>query len=212
MSTKFHDHRGIIHFHSSYSHDGTTPVADIVAAAEKNNIDFLMLTDHSTLKAKSMGGWQGRVLLIVGQEIAPRFNHYIAFGIDHPIVAAEESNENPQQVIDEVIRHGGMGFIAHPDHGGTKLFHVKHYPWKKWDVSGYTGMGIWDFMTDWQSSLDRVPGAIMNYLFPAHVLRGPRKRTLMRWDQLNRDRKTVGIGELDNHNTPKRIFGIKLHI
>ncbi len=36
---------------------------------------------------------------------------------------------------------------------GAPLFHVKHYPWKDWAVTGYTGMGIWDFMTDWQDSL-----------------------------------------------------------
>ena len=31
---------------------------------------------------------------------------------------------------------GGFGFIAHPDHEGTAMFHVKHYEWQKWKVSG----------------------------------------------------------------------------
>ena len=212
MTTKFHDYRGVIHLHSINSYDGTTPVKEILEAADKNEIDFVMLTDHSNLEAKTMEGWQARVLFIVGQEISPRFNHYIAFGCNNPIVVGEESDEKPQAYIDEVVRQGGIGFIAHPDHGGTKMFHVKHYPWTEWQVSGYVGMGIWDFMTDWQSSLDRVPGAVLNYLFPAYVLRGPRKKTLKRWDELNRGRKIVGIGELDNHNTLYKILGRQLHI
>jgi len=71
------DYAGIIHLHSAYSFDGRAPIAEIIGAAKRNEIDFLFLTDHSTLQARSDGweGWHGRTLLIVGEEIAPRFNH-----------------------------------------------------------------------------------------------------------------------------------------
>jgi len=210
-----YDYTGVIHFHSAYSFDGRASIEEILMAAQENDIDFLMLTDHSTLGAKRDGfeGWNEDVLLVVGQEISPRFNHYIAFGIDEEIVVDEnDTDSRPQKYIDAVNARGGIGFIAHPDHEGTKKFHVKHFPWRDWSVSGYTGMGIWDFMTDWQSALKTLPRALAAYFFPAYVLTGPRQRTLRRWDQLNGTHKVVGIGESDNHDTPRKLLGIAIGI
>jgi hypothetical protein len=204
---KLYEYSGAIHFHSIYSFDGRVSVSDILNAANKNNLDFLGLTDHSILDAKGLEGWHGRTLLIVGQEISPRFNHYLAFGLDVPIPMDEHAEVPPQSYIDEVAAKGGFGFIAHPDHEGTEMFHVKHYPWIDWSVTGYTGMGIWDFMTDWQSRLGRFPKSLLCYLFPAYVLKGPRPVTLERWDSLCRNSKVVGIGELDNHDTLYRFAG-----
>lgn len=196
-----YDYSGAIHFHSIHSFDGRVPVADILDAASKNNLDYLMLTDHSTLAAKRMEGWHGATLLIVGQEIAPRFNHYLAFELEAPIEMDENAEISPQTYIDEVNAGGGFGFIAHPDHEGTEMFHVKHYPWLDWSVTGYAGMGMWDFMTDWQSKLDRFPKNLLCYLFPAYFLEGPSRETLRRWDSLCREKRVAGIGELDNHDT-----------
>ena len=211
---KLYDYTGIIHFHSEYSYDGRVPISEIVKAAGENNIDFLMLTDHSTLEAKRKGleGWHGNTLLIVGEEITPRFNHYIAFGIDEPIVVSEDEESNPQEYINKVKEKGGIGFISHPDHQGTEMFHVKHFPWLDWTVSGYTGIGIWDFMTDWQSFLRGYLSGLIGYLFPACVLRGPKRITLDRWDSLNQNSKVVGIGELDNHDNLKKVLGMRFSI
>ncbi|HUH66793.1 MAG TPA: CehA/McbA family metallohydrolase [Syntrophales bacterium] len=211
----FYDYTGVIHNHSAYSFDGRASVEEILKAARVNGIDFVMLTDHSNLRAREDGfeGWHGDTLLIVGQEIAPRFNHYLAFQIETPVVVPEDLPDiNPQTYINDVRARGGIGFIAHPDHEGTELFHVKHYPWLDWEVTDYTGMGIWDFMTDWQSSLTGYARSILSFLFPAFFLRGPRKKTLARWDKLNRTRKVVGIGELDNHDTPQKAFGLKFSV
>jgi len=209
------DYAGVIHLHSAYSFDGRTPVAEIIRAANKNRVDFLLLTDHSSLKARDEGfeGWHDGTLLIVGEEIAPRFNHYLAFGLQESAANTGETPEMPvQTTIDRVRTRGGMGFIAHPDHEGAALFHVKQYPWIDWTVSGYTGIGIWDFMTDWQKSLSGYPRAILSYAFPAFFLRGPSPSTLSRWDLLAQERRVVGIGELDNHDTLKRILGVNFSL
>jgi len=209
------DYTGVIHLHSAYSFDGRTPVTEIIRAANKSGVDFLLLTDHSTLRARDDGfeGWHNGTLLIVGEEIAPRFNHYLAFQLQEAVATAGDPPELPPQTyIDRVRTMGGMGFIAHPDHEGTALFHVKHYPWIDWSVTGYTGLGIWDFMTDWQSGLSGYLRAILSYAFPAFLLRGPLPRTLARWDLLTRERRVVGIGELDNHDTLKRFLGLNLSV
>lgn len=212
---KYYDYTGVIHLHSSFSFDGHVGVDKIIEAAAKNGINFLMLTDHDNLKAREEGreGWNGKILLIVGQEIAPRFNHYLGFNISRAVFSEENDlNILPQQYINQVNNAGGFGFIAHPDHEGTKTFHVKHYPWIDWSVDGYTGIGIWDFMTDWQSSLKRYLPSLLSFFFPAFFLCGPRSVTLERWDALNQTKKIVGIGELDNHASVKQIGGIKVEV
>jgi len=207
-----YDYTGVIHLHSSFSHDGHEPMEEIIQAAARNGIDFLMLTDHDHLRARNEGweGWQNKTLVVVGEEIAPRFNHYLAFNIREPVVYLEDTEgEDPQKYIDAVNHQGGFGFIAHPDHEGTALFHVKQYSWKKWNIHGYAGISIWDFMTDWQSSLRSYALGLLSFLFPVHFLTGPRKITLERWDALNQVGKTVGIGELDNHASVKKLLGIR---
>lgn len=209
------DYTGIIHLHSLYSYDGRTPIGEILSAARKANVDFLLLTDHSTMQAREDGfeGWHNGVLLIAGEEIAPRFNHYLAFGHREAIDCAEKMPHLPPQTyIDRVNEKGGFGFIAHPDHKGTRLFHVKNYPWQAWDVTGYTGLGIWDFMTDWQNSLTGYLRAISSYILPAFFLSGPCPETLTRWDTIARTRHVVGIGELDNHDTPKRLWNMTFSV
>ena len=212
MDRKLHDYAGVIHLHSSFSFDGHAPMEQILDAADKNAVDFIMLTDHDHLKARQEGweGWQKKTLVLVGEEIAPRFNHFLAFNIQEPVICSgDPEGINPQKYFDEVNRQGGFGFIAHPDHEGTKLFHVKHYSWNNWNVGDFAGIGVWDFMTDWQKSLHGYGSALLSFLFPALVLKGPRRITLERWDALNQIRKTVGIGELDNHATVKKLLGIR---
>ncbi len=220
---KLHDYAGVIHLHSDYSHDGRASILEIVDAARANGIDFVMLTDHSWMQAKYDGyerSYDG-VHLFIGIEVTPRYNHYLAFGIDEPLITCDlawvfphedEMDISPQFIIDWVRSKGGLGFIAHPDHEGAPRFHVKQFSWNDWTVSGYTGIGIWDFMTDWQSRLKGYPSALLGYYFTAYRLRGPKKETLKRWDELNRTRKVVGIGELDNHSTVKKLLGIQFHI
>ncbi|MDD4240150.1 MAG: CehA/McbA family metallohydrolase [Smithellaceae bacterium] len=209
---KFYDYAGIIHMHSSFSFDGHATMEQILSATRKTGIDFLMLTDHDHLQARREGweGWQDKTLVVVGEEIAPRFNHYLAFAIQEPVsYDGDPQGKNPQKYIDDVNKQGGFGIIAHPDHEGTEMFHVKHYCWNDWNVSGYAAVGIWDFMTDWQKSLRGYCSGLLGFLFPAYLLKGPRRVTLERWDALNQIGKTVGIGELDNHASIKKFLGIR---
>jgi hypothetical protein len=210
---RLNDYNGVVHFHSQYSFDGRIHLSKIISATEKCGIDFLMLTDHNHLRARDDGweGWNGNVLLIVGEEISPRFNHYLAFNINEVVDNPEDANDiPPQSYINKVNAAGGFGIIAHPDHEGAKLFHVKHYPWTDWSVDGYSGISIWDFMTDWQSSLKGYLPSFFSYFFPAFFLRGPRQITLDRWDLLNQNKKIFGIGELDNHASLKKVCGITI--
>ena len=54
--------------------------------ADESGLDFLILTDHNTLRALKEGyeGWYNNTLLLVGCEINDKENknHYLAFDIE----------------------------------------------------------------------------------------------------------------------------------
>ena len=72
---------------TAYS-DGTGTVPEIAPAARANELDYVLLTDHDTLAARSAARRDGtaRCSLLVGTEVSPhRRDHYLAFGLYEPI-------------------------------------------------------------------------------------------------------------------------------
>ncbi len=202
-----HDYTGVIHLHSEYSFDGRTPVSRMIRAARTSRVHFLALTDPCLCHRKRQG--LGRMARRRPRHrgpgdlspVQPLSGLWSLRGRRH---SRRRGGHGSAKLHRPGPGSGGIGFIAHPDHKGAPLFHVKHYPWTDWDISGFNGLGIWDFMTDWQESLTGKVRALASYLMPALVLRGPDRETLVRWDALGRERRVPGIGECDNHNTKKR--------
>lgn len=205
------DYCGAIHIHSFYSFDGYRKPKEIIEAANRCGLDFIVITDHFSIEAKKYEGWHKNTLVVAAEEISPRYNHYLAFDIKNAVIT-DKQEKNPQKYIDEVNRQGGYGFIAHPDHEGNKKFDIKSYRWNDWSIKNYTGFCIWDLQTDFQETLKNYPTALLSYLFPAYVLKGPKKETLKRWDALNQKEKKYGIGEIDNHESIRKYLGIKFKI
>ncbi|HVO32496.1 MAG TPA: CehA/McbA family metallohydrolase, partial [Elusimicrobiota bacterium] len=206
------DLAGCVHFHSAYSYDCRVPLQTICDAALKAGLDFAILTDHFRLDARA-DGWEryhtdGRhkVLLLVGEEISPRYNHYLALNISKPVIVGKNAAK-AQPMIDAVNAQGGFGFIAHPDHEGSPLVGAKACPWIDWTARGFAGLGIWDFVGDWTSALSSLWAILYADWLPLHALRGPKRQTLARWDQLCQTMHCVAIGECDNHGHRKRFFG-----
>ncbi len=212
------DYCGAIHIHSFYSFDGHRKPEEIIEAANRCGLDFIVITDHFSIEAKKYEGWHKNTLVIVGEEISPKYNHYLAFDIKNAVITDKQEN-NPQKYIDEVNCRGGYGFIAHPDHKCNKKFDIKSYRWNDWNSENYTGFCIWDLQTDWQETLKNYPTALLSYFFPTYFLKGPKKETLKRWDEINQSEirrggkeKKYAIGEIDNHESIRKYFGIKLKI
>jgi len=165
--------------------------------------------------SESKGCWGGRqspgeaksVLLIVGEEISPRYNHYLALNIQKPVVVWK-TETHAQRLIDEVNAQGGFGFIAHPDHAGAPLVGSRAFPWIDWGVRGYAGLGLWDLMSDWNSALSTPWKTLLACLRPAHALKGPSVAALARWDKLTQNAHCAAIGEIDNHGHRRSFFGL----
>jgi hypothetical protein len=211
------DYAGCIHFHSSFSYDARTPLEEILRAGLGAGLDFAVLTDHFQMEARTQGFERyhekgGRkLLLIVGEEISPRYNHYLALGLKTPVVTWKNQMQ-AQKIIDDVTEGGGFGFIAHPDHEGAPLLGSRAFPWIDWKVTGFAGLSIWDLLGDWSSALTSHWRMLYAAFRPMHVLRGPKAKTLARWDALSQKGRCVAIGETDNHGQFKRILGFRRHL
>ncbi len=200
-----YEYAGAIHIHSVFS-DGSGEVKDIVNFAGEAGLDFIILTDHNTLRALQEGleGWYDKTLLLVGCEINDKENknHYLAFGINETISTRLPASE----IVKSVKESGGIGFIAHPHEKRSSMKEHPPYPWTDWDVEGFDGIEIWNHMSEWMEGLTEEN----KYQYVVHPLKSivaPQKETLEVWDKLNQKRKVVGIGGADAHAHKLNVLG-----
>ncbi|MCX7790626.1 MAG: CehA/McbA family metallohydrolase [Chloroflexaceae bacterium] len=196
---------GAIHIHTTYS-DGTGTFPQVIAAARDAGLRWIIVTDHDTLEGLPYAGWHDGLLVIVGHEITPPRNHFLALNVRQVI-----SHELPPQAfIDAVYAHGGFGIIAHPDERVRNDF-KDCYRWDDWTIDGPTdragrpvGLELWNLMSDWGENLTR-RNRYPHFFVPALGLSGPTPATLAWWDRLNMvGRRTFGIGGVDAHAFKRR--------
>jgi len=195
---------GAMHMHSTFS-DGTGEVPDIAKFADEVGLDFILLTDHNTLRALDEGfeKWYGNTLLLVGVEINDKDNknHYLAFGINEAFTTRTPAIK----YVAKVKEKGGIGFLAHPH---EKRKHKDHpaYPWTEWNTEDFTGIEIWNHMSEWIENLTE-ENKYRSFLHPLRTIIAPPKETLKVWDELNLKRKVIGIGGIDAHAHKYNIIG-----
>ena len=190
----YHDFVGVMHIHTRYSHDAHGTMPDVIRAANDQELDFAVVTEHNTLQPLR-DGWQGRhggTLLMVGTELSTRGGHYLALNVTEEI---DYHHLSTQQVIDEVNRQGGLGFIAHP--------FFKKRRWTDMDVTGFTGLEAYNLAHD---TLDenRLRLVLWTLTVPPDwfylsLIDRPYD-PLKLWETfIARDGRVVGIGSADAH-------------
>ncbi len=200
-----YEYIGAVHIHSRYS-DGTGEIPDIVRAASEVGLDFLMLSDHNTLRPKIDGweGWRDDVMLLIGYEINDRkdLNHYLAFGLDKTVGVRISA----QEYVRRVRKQGGIGFIAHPDEQRRSMPEHPAYPWQAWDAEDFDGIEIWNHMSEWMEGLTD-ENKFQRFLHPLKSITAPPDETLRRWDAIARERPVIGIGGTDAHAHKADVMG-----
>lgn len=196
---------GNLHLHTTAS-DGTGSHDEVAAAAARAGLDFIIYTDHNIAVAGKEGWWQDsrghKLLRLMGQEIndqqlVPEYNHllchFVADDLNH--LAAD-----PQQLIDAINARGGLTFLAHPLERPGMGAAEEMYPWLSWDISGFTGIELWNTMTDVKWQLRTKMRAVIGAYLPQLVLTAPFPELLTKWDELlAAGQKVVAIGNSDAH-------------
>ena len=197
---------GNLHLHTIAS-DGTGTHEEVAVAAARAGLDFIVYTDHN-ISVEGVEGWyrlpsNGReILRLMGQEIndpqlLPELNHLLCHFITEDL---QHVTAKPQQLINAVNERGGICFLAHPLERPGLGAARDTYPWISWEVSGFTGIELWNAMTDVKWQLRTKPRAVLGAYLPNFVLTAPFPEVLAKWDELlATGQKVVAIGNSDAH-------------
>jgi hypothetical protein len=216
-----------MHMHTPYS-DGEKWHAAIAEDAIAAGLDFIIVTDHNIWVDGVEGYYEnenGRVLLLVGEEVhdvrrRPQASHFLAYGAEKEL---SPYAADPQRLIDETKAAGGYGFLAHPHEQGMPLLDFPDLGWHDWEIEGFTGLEIWNYMSSFLDAITNAVGrlpaqhkllaqltAVRLALNPEKYVTGPKPQTLALWDDLLAQGKRVAaVGNSDAHATPMSFGPIK---
>ena len=193
-----------LHIHSHYS-DGTGSFKAIAEEALLAGVDVIILTDHNVLVKEVEQVYEKngkRLLFLTGEEVHnqgrfPQKSHLLVIGSDTEMAqyAAE-----PQVLINQVHHHGGLSFLAHPFENDLPQFNETAITWEDWDVTGYTGLEIWNGFSELKTVARSMKQVIFYGFFPELIPHQPEPMALARWDQLlAADQRVVAVAGSDAH-------------
>ena len=218
---------GNMHMHTRYS-DGEKWHNQVASAAISAGLDFIIFTDHNIWVDELEGYFQneqGKILVLIGEEVHdvrrnPQVNHFLAYGADCEL--APFAN-NPQQLIDETNKAGGIGFLAHPFELPLEAIDEPDYGWYDWDLHDFTGLEIWNYMSSFKCAVARahqrswfkrgLPAKLQSARMvfnPEKYVMGPEQAVLDKWDELLAQGKRVSaVGNSDAHGWHMSLGPIK---
>ena len=197
---------GIIHFHTVYS-DGSGKIEYIIKIAKRLKADFLISSDHNTLKPKYDGleGYYGKLLYFAAEEINTEFGHLLAIGINNEIKRGSYTG-----VLSEIKKQNGVSIICHPHNWWT--------PWKNFNVKGYDGIEIINLDSQWRGMNPLYILLVLltyriNPFYAMHFLSHKPKKTIKFWDSVQKHKGLkTGIAAADAHSNVKitKNFNIRM--
>ena len=193
---------GVIHVHTKAS-DGSGTVAEVMAAAEKDNLSFIAITDHNVAMTESEIAEDPPDLPIIsGVEVGTSAGHFLALGI--PPSWVQPKTKDDRDLLAAARAAGAFRILAHPFH--------PHTPWTDWKTSDFDGMEIWNEDATWrQNNFFTLLDALLLYgvndqLALVRLARTP-EDNFAKWDELLQQRPVAGICAADTHARIRLGFG-----
>ncbi|HEV2705949.1 MAG TPA: hypothetical protein VGV59_08490 [Pyrinomonadaceae bacterium] len=205
------DYKGVFHVHSSLGGHSTGTLAEIVAAARANALNFVVMTEHparevDTTEATLKGSHEG-VLFLNGSELSVPGDERL-FVV--PGLASSESGAHTslQSLVTRAREEGRLSFIAYPEQI------------RDWTLEGYDGIEVYNLYTNTKRiNYARLffdglwsYGSYPDLLF-ATFYEKPTDN-LKRWDELTTaGRRVVALAGVDAHQNvgfDSRFFNFKL--
>ncbi len=194
-----------LHIHSILS-DGNGTHKKIAEAAFKAGLDAIIITDHN-IWVKNIESYiskgKTKLMLLSGEEVHDNTlsegkNHLLIFGQNRELA---QYAPDPNNLIQQAKRSNALAFLAHPIEDPLPLFGERSFSWENWDVNGFTGIELWNQMSEFKTRSQTLPKAILHAFFPHLMPQGPSERSLFLWDSLlaSRKERIVAIGGVDAH-------------
>jgi len=186
--------RGVIHVHTNRS-DGTAPVDEVLRAAARAGLQFVIVTDHGdATRAPDLPDYRNGVLYIDGVEISTGDGHVLALGLSKsPYPLAGEGRD----VVEDIHRLGGIAIAAHPGSPKPEL------RWTDWDTP-LDGLEWLNADSEWRDERAwTLARALVTYPFrppQALALLLDRPEPILRqWDALTQQHRATAVAASDAH-------------
>jgi hypothetical protein len=225
-NTNLVEYKGVIHVHSFLGGHSAGNFEEIIAAAQSNQLNFVMMTEHTSdnfdTAAMTLKGMHGGVLFINGNEVnLPNSDHML-------LVPGTEATGDPNvkapgaaqaTSLEDIVKRGrgqdGLSFVAYPQE------------FRSWDTSFYDGVEVYNLFTNARqiNPLVMFFDGLWSYrsypdLLFGNFYRRPNEN-LQQWDEAiaKRGRRLVAIGGNDAHSnigislnddSGKTLLGLKL--
>jgi hypothetical protein len=190
------EYKGVIHVHSFLGGHSTGTFQELIAAANSNKLDFVLMTEHVAKEINSaemtLKGLQAGVLFINGSEVSTNNGDRLL------IIPGTEVARTPDLTTQNILAEGkqALAIVAYPEE------------FRSWDSRGYDGIEVYNVYSN-ARSINRLVmflDGLWSYrsypdLLFARIYARP-DENLARWDSEIRTsgRRIVGIAGNDAHS------------
>ena len=215
-SGNFVDYKGVVHVHSFLGGHSNGTFGDVIAAAQANGLQFVIMTEHAEkdfdTSAMTLKGLHAGVLFVNGNEVSTA-NGDRLLALPGNASLGGVSKTSTDEVAKQLETSGALAVVAYPEE------------FKSWDSQNFTGVEVFNVYSatrhvnpvlaffDFIWSHRRYPALMF-----ANYYRRP-SASLSRWDQaLARRRLTAtagndahaNVGVSLNDSTGKTLLGVKV--
>ena len=147
--SSFAEYTGVAHVHSFLGGHSHGSFEDIIAAAKSNQLNFVVLTEHTSddfnTAAMTLKGLHAGVLFINGNEVSStNSERLLLFPGDESAsqpsavgtLAEARTHPTTQDIISKAKSKGSLAVVAYPQ------------DFKTWDASGYDGVEVYNVYTN----------------------------------------------------------------
>jgi hypothetical protein len=132
------EYKGVVHVHSFLGGHSTGNFEDIIAAAQANQLDFVMMTEHPSKNfntaAMTLSEEHGGMLFVDGNEVSTASGDRLLL-LPGDWRAASASSLSTQEVLAS-RKDDGVTLVAYPNE------------FKSWEQSGYKGLEVYNVYTN----------------------------------------------------------------
>jgi hypothetical protein len=137
--TGFIEYKGVIHVHSSLGGHSRGTLEEIIAAANANQLNFVVMTEHPSKNFNSAGmtlkGIHGGVLFINGNEVTTGNEDRLLI-MPGDEMASGAAGSSTKDVLSREKIKGALAFVAYPQE------------FRSWDASNYDGVEVYNLYTN----------------------------------------------------------------
>lgn len=193
-----------LHNHTVYS-DGRGTHQQVAKAAIDAGLDAIIMSDHNVLARdfqKYYYNGNKKVLMLIGEEIhdqarQPQANHLLVFNAKDELAQFAPDLQN---LVNQVHRSGGLSFIAHLYDPACPSINEDDISWYDWSVRGYTGIELWNSLSDLKVNSNNYLQVAFHVFFPIFLHRTASPQIVDKWDELcSNGAKVVALGGADAH-------------